>query len=284
MQFLKHIQFQQLLNLMLLILLAYFNGTLQTSPLFVLTLVLFAMGFELLLKQKLYVPYSAAITALGVVLMVGWLQWQIPFVIIALALLQKYFVKLDSKHIFNPSNFALLAAIVLFYPKALPIIGEVGKESIILYIIIIIGVSILIRVNRIVISLSFLGSYIALSFFFIGKSNPMWNFDHFLDSFYSSSFIVYIFFMLTDPITTPKSLMKQAMFGALVAFVSVALNYFIGVRLWHMFIALFIVSIAAVPLYRSLSYKEIRPYLILLSVSFLIVAIISTKKSLYFSM
>lgn len=284
MQFLKHIQLQQLLNLTLLITLAYLNNTLQTSPQFVLVLALYAMGFELLLKQQFYIPYSAAITALGVVLMVGWLQWQIPFIIIALALLQKHFIKLANRHIFNPSNFALIAALVLFYPKALPIIGEVGKERFILYIIILIGVSILLRVNRIVISLSFLSSYIALSYFIIGKSDPMWNLDHFLDSFYSTSFIVYIFFMLTDPVTTPKSLRKQALFGILVAAVSVALDYSIGVRLWHMFVALFLTSIIATPLYRRLNEKEIKEFLALLFFAFLIVATVSAKKALYFSM
>lgn len=284
MQFIKNIQFQQLLNLTLLIFLAYSNHTLQTNPFMVLVLLLFAMAFELLLKQKLYIPFSAAITALGVVLMLGWLVWYIPFIAIALALLQKRFMLINGVHIFNPSNFALIVALVLFYPKALPIIGELGKESFVLYLVLTVGTIVLIRVNRIVISVTFLLSYILFSYLLIGKSDPMWNFDHFVDSLYSSSFIVYLFFMLTDPITTPKSWRGQLLYALLVALMVVLLDFFIGVRLWHLFIALFFVTVATLPLFRELKQEDIKKYLLYLLLSLSFIAIITLHKPLYFSM
>jgi len=215
MNLIKHIQFQQLINLLLLILFGYLNTKLQTNLIVVATLMLYSGAVELFINRdkKIYMPYSAFITALGVVLMVGWLAWYIPFIAITLAHMQKHYLKIEGKHIFNPSNFALIFALLLFYPKALPIVGELGRESIIVYIVIIVATAILIRVNRFLISLSFFISFIVLNYLFIGSSDPYWIFDHFLDSLYSTSFIVYIFFMLTDPVTTPSKSLQQIIFG-----------------------------------------------------------------------
>ncbi len=284
MQFIKNVQFQQLLNLLLLIYLAFANHTLQTSLFMVALLTLYAGLFEVWLKERLYIPYSAAITALGVVLMLGWLAWYIPFIAIAAAIIQKRYLKIGGVHIFNPSNFALIFALALFYPKALPIVGELGRESFVLYTVLIVGALILVRVNRFVISLSFLLSYFVLSYFIIGKSDPAWTLEHFTDSLYSSSFIVYILFMLTDPITTPKRVGQQLLFGFLVALVSVGLNYTIGVRLWHMFIALFLVMVLTLPLFREIKESEWLKYSLILLFSLTLTVIITLHKPLYFSM
>ena len=284
MNLIKNIQAQQLLNLTLLILISYLNNKLQINLANLLPLLIFATATELTIKKELFIPYSALITVLGTVLMIGWLAWYIPYILIFLALVQKQYLKIDNKHIFNPSNFAVIAALLIFYPKALPIIGEIGKESYIVYIVLFIGTLILIRVDRYLISISFLLSYIFLSWLIIGKSDPYWMFSHFLDSLYSTSFIVYILFMLTDPVTTPSKSLHQIIFGLLVAALAVALNYFIGVRLWHMFIALFLTSIVSIPIYRKLSTIDYKKFIYTLLFTLTILVIISLKTPHYFSM
>jgi len=285
MNLLKNIQFQQLINLSLLIFLAYSNNTLQVSPVFVLFLSIYAVFFEFIINfyfdKQVYIPYSAVITALGVVLMVGWIAWYIPFVIIALAILQKKFIKIDRKHIFNPSNFAVIVAIALFYPKAGPIVGELGKNSFIILIVLILGALILFRVNRILISLSFILFYTLLEYLIIGNSDPMWNFDHFIIKFYSTSFIVYTIFMLTDPITTPNSLYKQIFFSFTVALFAILLDYFVGMHTRNLFISLFFTSAVFIIFYRKVSTKI---YIITLLISFLISLYILSLKPIYFSM
>jgi hypothetical protein len=285
MNLLKNIQFQQLLNLSLLIFLAYSNNTLQTSLYMVFILSIYATIFELWLNfyldKKLYIPYSATITALGVVLMVGWIAWYIPFVIIALALLQKKFLKIDNKHIFNPSNFAVIVAMALFYPKAAPIVGELGKNSFIILIVLLLGAIILFRVNRLLISLSFVIFYTLLEYLIIGNSDPMWNFDHFIIKFYSTSFIVYTIFMLTDPITTPNSLIKQVLFAFVVALIAVLLDYFVGMHTRNLFISLFFTSATFLTFYRDVS---INIYLLITFITLIISLYILSLKPIYFSM
>jgi len=286
MSLIKNIQFQQLINLTLLLIVAYFNNTLQTTPLFILILAVYALILEYLtnyfFENKIYFPFSAIVAAFGIILMVGFLKWYIPFIALTIAILQKRVLKIDNKHIFNPSNLALIVALFLFYPKALPIVGQLGFQGwFVIVFVVILATIILFRVNRIYISISFLFFYILLEYLVIGKTDPMWNFDKFINSFYSTSFIVYIFFMLTDPITTPNNIFKQIIFAFIVAFIIVLLDYFIGHHLRNLYISLFLTSVVFIPFYRSsITFK----YYIVLIVSFLISALILMQKAIYFSM
>jgi len=284
MVFLKNIQFQQLINLLLLIYLSYNNHTLQASLFMVILLMAFSGMLELAIKKTFFIPYSAFITSLGVVLMVGWTRWYIPFIAIFLAIIQKHYLKLDNKHIFNPSNFALIFAVFIFYPKALPIIGEVGKESLIVYLIIIVGALILIRVNRYLITLSFLLAYTILNYIILSHIDTTWSSEHFIASLYSTSFIVYIFFMLTDPITTPNKATLQIAFGFSVAFVIILLDYYFGIRLWHQFIALYLITLLFTIFYRDFNKNDFIKFIITTIISFFIIITICNLKPLYFSM
>ena len=289
MNLLKNIQFQQLINLFLLLLIAKFNNTLQTDWAFVILLSLYALLLEGTINyytlNRLYIPYSAIITAFGVILMVGWLKWYIPFIIIALALLQKRFLIIEKRHIFNPSNFALIMAILLFYPKASPIVGELGYQGYFtIYAVLILSIFILIRVNRLTVAIAFIIFYTLLEYLILGSSDPMWHIDDFLTKFYTTSFIVYTLFMLTDPITTPNSFTKQLIFGASTAALAVTLDYFIGQKVWNLFLALFLSSILTIPIYRKLEKKEWAKYLVVLILSIIVTCIICSKKAIYFSM
>jgi hypothetical protein len=282
---LKNIQFQQLINLSLLIFLAYSNNTLQTSIFVVFMVVFYALLFEYILnfalEKRQFIPYSAAITSMGVVLMVGWVAWYIPYVVIAFAILQKKFIRIDGAHIFNPSNFAVIMAMALFYPKAAPIVGELGKNSIVIAIVLLLGALILYRVNRVAISLAFVLFYTLLEYIVIGSSDPIWHFDEFIVKFYSTSFIVYVIFMLTDPLTTPDNITKQILFALLVAMVAVGLDYFIGMHTRNLFIALFEISVIFIYFYRDVSLKT---YLLCIGLSTIISYYILTLKPIYFSM
>jgi len=286
MNLIKNIQFQQLINLILLVSLAFYNGLLYPSLFTIISLVIFALLFESTLNyyfdKKLYFPYSAAVSAFGIILMLGWSLWYIPYILVMAALLQKRVLKIDGYHIFNPSNFALIFALLLFFPKALPIVGQLGKGFFVLVVIIILGVFILLRVNRWLISLSFFISYFLLSYLIFKEYDPYWQLENFIVNFYSSSFIVYIFFMLTDPKTTPNRLSFQALFAFIVAFVTVMLNFFIGEYLKNIFIALFFTSALCFICSHPVKNKKLYYLLVLFSTIISIVLLLQPSK--YFIM
>ena len=280
---LKNIQFQQFINLALLTIYAYYNNTLQSPIYFIALLLAYALAIEYFLQKRL--NSSALVTTLGIVLMVGYLAWYIPFILITLSLLQKRYLHLANSHIFNPSNFAIIAALILFYPKALPIIGQLGYQGyFILIAVLIMASAILFRVNRFIIPIAFISFYILLEYLIARANNPYWELSHFLQQFFTTSFIVYIFFMLTDPKTTPNSIILQTLFGACVALFLVLIEYFTSPRVWNLFLALFIASIFFVPFYKKLDKKEWIKYAIYLSLSVAAIIYISFKKPIYFSM
>jgi len=160
MNIIKNIQFQQLVNLFLLLAIAKYNNTLYIGWLEIITIALFASITELFilkyLNKPFYPPLSAIITSFGIILMIGWLKWYIPYVLIILSLIQKRLLIIENRHIFNPSNFAIIAALFIFYPKALPIIGQIGFQGyFIIAIVVILATLILYRVNRLIIPISF---------------------------------------------------------------------------------------------------------------------------------
>ena len=287
-----------LLLISLKLLIAQYNKSLQASWLLIITLTLFAIIFELAIinlitnnnkpstiNYQLYFPYSAIITAFGIILMIGYIQWYIPFILLAISLLQKKLLTINQKHIFNPSNFAVVLALAIFYPKALPIIGQLGHQGYTaIAITILLAIAILYRVNRLTIPIIFSIVYIALEWLIIGHTNPNWEFTHFLTKFYTTSFIVYLLFMLTDPITTPDSNIKQLVFAFLVATILVTLDYIYTPRVWNLFLALFITSTLFIPFYRELKKVDWIKYIVILTISLITIVTISSHTPHYFSM
>ena len=289
MKTLQNIQFQQFINLLLLVIVAFIHSKIQTTWSTIIILAIFAsaieLGFSYHYRNKVFFPYSAIITSFGIILMIGWTQWYIPYILTALALSQKWLLKIDKGHLFNPSNLAVVLALAIFYPKALPIIGQLGREGYLTIIAIIaLAIAILIRVNRIIIPIAFVLSYVTLEYLLIGSTDPHWKIDDFITTFYSTSFIVYIFFMLTDPRVTPDNSYMQILFGLFVALFVAFLDYINGVHLRNLFIAVFFMSPAFVPLYRQMNGKDFQKYLFVLILCVIIVVYVLSQSSRYFSM
>ncbi len=289
MSFLKNIQFQQFANLILLLIIAQLNGTLLAKWQEIFFLALYAAIFEIAAikfanpnRKIKFFPFSSAVTSFGIVLMLGWLKWYIPYILISLALLQKRLILFKKRHIFNPSNFAVVAALALFYPKALPVVGQIGYQGYAAILTtLLLAVSVLYRANRFIIPIAFILSYILLEYLIIGSTNPNWELTHFLTKFYSTSFIVYIFFMLTDPKTTPSPYLLQAVFGVLTAILITFLDYAEGMRVRNLYLALFITSALFMPLYIGIK-NELKKYTALLIAVSLLTAAVLINKPIYF--
>lgn len=119
------IQQQQLINLFLLLLLGSFFSNVYLSWWEMGLILGFTFLFEYTRfdKSTLDIFYPALITAIGIMLMMVSTHLYIYLIIIALALLQKHYLKVLNRHFFNPSNFALIMALLLFYEEAHIVLG-----------------------------------------------------------------------------------------------------------------------------------------------------------------
>jgi len=189
------------------------------------------------------IPYASLTTAIGVMLMMVSTHFYIYFIVISLALLQKHYLKINNQHFFNPSNFALIMTLLLFYDEAHIVLGQLGDEFCLVMVLLSMAVFILVRVNRWLISLCFILLYLLLQYLFVVSSDPVLVMEEIYHRFYSISFVLFILFMLTDPRTTPSKNYLQILFACFLALSSVALDYVYGFRVQHIFLSLFLFSL-----------------------------------------
>jgi len=288
-----HPQVQQVINLFLLLVLGKYFSEIYLSWNYIFIILLWALllehGMLFIKENKLsFFSFSSLSTAIGVMLMLATPHSYVYIIVLSLGLVQKHFLTIEERHFFNPSNFALLAALLLFYDDSHIVLGQLGDSLGLKVFVVILALSILIRVSRWVIPITFILVYIATQYLFIVPYDPVLIIDDVYHRFYSVSFIVFIFFMLTDPKTTPSDIWAQIGFSIFLVSIVTSLDYFYGFRVQHLFMALFVLS-AMVPLYSvwKKNVNHLRLFVVTIVLLFLAlgaIIYIETKPPYYFEM
>jgi hypothetical protein len=255
------IQLQQFINLILLFIVGTYIGHIYLSWVEIFLILIFTLLIEHFFiytksKKITFVSYASLSTALGVMLMMLSTHFYIYVFVIVLGLAQKHFLRYKSQHFFNPSNFALMGGLLFFYYDTHIALGQLGENIIFQVLVLFLGLLILYRVNRWLLSVGFVISYVSLQYFLLLPSDPVLLFEDIYARFYSVSFIVFIVFMLTDPQTTPSSYVVQSIFAFTLALGATLLDYYFGFRVQHLFMLLFLCT----PMYITLKilHKEKR--------------------------
>ena len=240
-------QLQQLLNLIVLLFLGKYYAYVYPSWMTIAAVLFVTVLAEHLLiffkyKHVKYFSYSALSTAIGVLLMLVTLKLWITLVVIVLALMQKHFMVFNRKHFFNPSNFAILLALMLFYHDAHLVLGQLGDSYGLALLVLMASMGILMRVDRWVIPLVFFASYLIFEYLLIVRQDPVVILQDLILRLNSVSMIVFMVFMLTDPKTTPTPKWQQAVFAIILALIAVLLDKLNGFRVQHLFMALFLLT------------------------------------------
>ncbi len=287
------LQLQQAAGLFALLVLAKYTAYFHLPWSNVACILFFAAAFEHLclfaIRKKLdFFSFSSLSTAMGVMLMMATSQLWIYFVVIGFGLLQKHILVFEKRHFFNPSNFALLFGLFFFYDDAHLVLGQLGDALWFVTVVVVLAVVVLIRANRWVIPLAFVGSYLFLQYLLVVQHDPVVVFEEIQHRFYSVSFVVFTLFMLTDPRTTPSGDQQQFLFGFVLALIAVCLDRYFGFRVQHLFIALFVLS-PLVPLVTNWrTAKEQKKLLLLTSMIMAVVLSVSvfieSRAPYYFEM
>ena len=288
-----HSQLQQFINLGLLLLLGKYAAHIYLPWKDIFFIMLVTVSVEHLMlyikrKEIAFFSFSSLSTATGVMLMMVTPHLWIVVLLIASGLFQKHFLTYKEKHIFNPSNFALMTGLLFFYHDAHIVLGQLGDSKWLVMVVLVLAASILYRVDRWVIPLGFSLFYLLFEYLFLVKSDPVLIMESVYDRLYSVSFIVFVLFMLTDPKTTPKRYGQQLLFATLVAFGATLLDYCNGFRVQHLFMALFATA-PTVPLYANWQDIDERKRVLLLCGMMLFLALsaiiyIEMQEPYYFEM
>ena len=130
-----------------------------------------------------------------------------------LAIASKFVVRFDGKHIFNPANFAI--AVLLLTDLAWISPAQWGSGTWAAFLFVCLACLVLSRAQRADIALTFLGTYIAILLaraFYLGDPLAIP-----LKQMQSGALLLFTFFMITDPMTTPNDRRMRWLYAALVA-------------------------------------------------------------------
>ncbi len=157
---------------------------------------------------------SALISALSLCLLLrtGDLRWAAAGAAIAVA--SKFLVRVRGKHVFNPTNGALIA-LLLATDAAWVSPGQWGTGATFVFALASAGLAVVHRSARSDVTLAFLASYAAL---LVARSlwlGEPWTIP--LHRLESGAFLLFSFFMISDPKTTPDSRPGRVLFAVLVA-------------------------------------------------------------------
>jgi Na+-translocating ferredoxin:NAD+ oxidoreductase RnfD subunit len=167
-------------------------------------------------------PSGAVLTALivGMVLS-AQTPWYVVTITSAFAILTKYIIRTRAGNVFNPAALAIVATFPVFHAAqswwgALPEVVPMVQA-----ILVITGVFIADRVNKMPLVLAFLAIYYSLFTFTSFVSDPAWVSEVFRTPDLQAA-LFFALFILTDPPTSPVRYPDQLVFAAIVAAVSYA--------------------------------------------------------------
>ena len=217
------------------------------------------MVLAYLFTRTLLVPLSAYITGLSIGLLLESYDARV-FVFAALwGIASKYFIRDRQGHFFNPSNFAVVAALALTHGLATVAPGsQWGGIAWIPALILVLGTTMMYRVRRLDLVGAWIIGFMVLSVvrMLLGQGGIVFA----LGPMLSGEFALFSFSMLPDPKTSPHTRQGRILWGAGIALLDGTLRYF-EIR-YSMFFALFVFC-AALPLFRRIfggSHVEPEPW------------------------
>lgn len=165
---------------------------------------------------------SAAITALGLALLLRSNHLSTLILASCLAIASKFILRMKGKHFFNPANFGIIG-VLLLTQDAWVSPGQWGTESGYLLLFLAIGGLILRKVGRWDTSMVFFGTYgglLLLRNVWLG-----WGGDVSLHQLTGGSLWIFAFFMITDPRSIPDSAKGRILWAMGIGLLTFSLQF-----------------------------------------------------------
>lgn len=166
-------------------------------------------------------PKSALISALSLCLLLRANDCAVAVLASFIAIGSKFVIRWNSKHVFNPTNLALVAILAGGLGWISP--GQWGQVAWFGFLIACLGSLVVTRAARADVSLAFLVFYVGLL-----VARVLWLGDALtipLHQINSGTLLIFAFFMISDPKTTPDSRIGRIMFALLVALAALYVQF-----------------------------------------------------------
>ncbi|MFZ4702572.1 MAG: RnfABCDGE type electron transport complex subunit D, partial [Candidatus Methylumidiphilus sp.] len=188
------------------------------------------IAFQALFTYGVRIPHyefkSALISGLSLCLLLRANSLSLLILASGLAIASKFLLRCNGKHVFNPTNFGI-GATVLFTGQAWVSPGQWGSGVLFALFILCCGWTVVQRAERSDVTLTFLLAYPGLFF-----ARALWLGDPWtipLHQLSNGALLIFTFFMISDPKTTPDSRTGRILFAIMVA----CLAYLLRFKLYH---------------------------------------------------
>lgn len=167
-------------------------------------------------------PMSALITSLSLTLLLRTELIALAIAAPVIAIGSKFVIRVKGKHVFNPANVALVT-LMLLSDHAWVSSGQWGSAAIGAFGLACLGFLVLTRARRAETTIAFLACYGALLF-----GRALWLGDPMsipVHQLQNGALLIFAFFMISDPKTTPNTAVGRVVFAAFVAAIAFAIQF-----------------------------------------------------------
>ena len=167
-------------------------------------------------------PLSALITSLSLTLLLRTDLVALAVLAACIAIGSKFLIRIRGKHVFNPANIALVA-LMLTSDQAWVSSGQWGSAAIGAFALACLGLLVLTRARRAETTIAFLVAYAALL-----TGRAIWLGDPLsipVHQLQNGALLIFAFFMISDPKTSPNTPLGRIAFGALVAAIAYTIQF-----------------------------------------------------------
>lgn len=188
------------------------------------------------LSLPMHTMRSAIITGLGMCILLKTNSLFVMILAPFLAISSKFVIRYEGKHLFNPANFGIVAAILLT-GEAWVSPGQWGSHWTTIIFVAAAGAMVLTNCGRIGTGGIFLATYLG-GFFALNVLYRGWPLDFFMHQAFNGTIWLFGLFMITDPMTTPNHRITRIVWTVLVALISLYINQFYWISsapIWVLF-------------------------------------------------
>jgi Na+-transporting NADH:ubiquinone oxidoreductase subunit NqrB len=167
-------------------------------------------------------PKSPMITALSLTLLLRTDYMLLAMAAAAIAIGSKFLVRFNGKHMFNPANVAIVSMMLLSDSVWIST-GQWGNAAIGAFALACLGFIVLTRARRVETTVTFLVAYAALLF-----GRALWLGDPLeipLHHIQNGALLIFAFFMISDPKTTPNTPIGRIIYATIVACVAFVIQF-----------------------------------------------------------
>ncbi|MGZ8384311.1 MAG: RnfABCDGE type electron transport complex subunit D, partial [Nitrospira sp.] len=166
-------------------------------------------------------PRSPLISALSLCLLLRTNDPAVAALASVIAIGSKFLIRWKAKHLFNPTNFAL--AVMLASGLGWISAGQWGQAAWFGFLIACLGGLVVTRAARADVTLAFLTCYVGLL-----VARALWLGDPLTNTFHkieSGTLLIFAFFMISDPKTTPDSRIGRIAYALFVALLALYVQF-----------------------------------------------------------